>query len=34
MRIDPIMKNLCEGAPSAVMPKGPDVTDRLLSPTS
>jgi flagellar hook-basal body complex protein FliE len=26
MRIDPIMKNLFEGAPSAVMPKGPDAT--------
>ncbi|MGC9967010.1 MAG: flagellar hook-basal body complex protein FliE [Syntrophobacteraceae bacterium] len=23
MRIDPIMKNLCEGAPGATMPKGP-----------
>jgi flagellar hook-basal body complex protein FliE len=23
MRIDPIMKNLCEGAPGVTMPKGP-----------
>ncbi len=23
MKIDPVMKNLCEGAPGATMPKGP-----------
>ncbi len=27
MRIDPIMKNLCEGAPGATMPKGPGSAD-------
>jgi flagellar hook-basal body complex protein FliE len=27
MRIDPIMKNLCEGAPGVTMPKGPSAED-------
>ena len=27
MRIDPIMKNLCEGAPGATMPKSPGGAD-------
>ena len=34
MRIDPIMKNLCEGAPGVTMPKGPGGAESTSLSTS